>query len=624
MVDLICIDGAHAHSGAKNLVIGEDDVVLALDPWAMHALDEMAIPYRIPEEFYRRDELIAAYERIHEATELLCRIGDRFLAAQVPEIVAQSIYPFEHSIYMLTIMVDDFAYSLFELQKAIDRFRPDRLVLPKPEASAGDELSWSVKDAFDSHMVVQAGCPIPITWLELPADKSFRTIGSSAIADHEARMSVAKRFVIRHPRLFNLVKGLQRTGLTSLLQSVTNRPALLVSNAEYEWQFCRSLLREKGYRLIYKNFEVSAGNEEIDKPDVKSLLGRLEANGEFRDLLRIGDFDMFALLRKKIVYICDKVLDASLKSFGDTQALCRRKNIKGVLTCGLLSGPAHALAAGARALGQPVFTWVHNGPPGHFENLVSPHTDFESTAFCFVGGPGGVRTYESQGKHFDCRILPIGSASLDILAGRSRRSRASKHTNRAKKLVYGLTCYNLNVHVYSVKNEVFSDRLYYRDQLKLLTELHDLKDIEIICKLHPNREFIDPPWINKVSAWGFTVVKDELSFAALLEAADIVILDNANTTIMEALASEKPMFLLVTNEEAFVPGALDKLKRRVGCFTDAGELALAVRRFIDSGEYPADMSDRTFFRDFAVHLDDGQSAKRAVAEVVKEVRRREH
>ena len=104
-------------------------------------------------------------------------------------------------------------------------------------------------------------------------------------------------------------------------------------------------------------------------------------------------------------------------------------------------------------------------------------------------------------------------------------------------------------------------------------------------------------------------VNSESTFQELLKNATLVILDCPTTTCMEACISKKPLFLYLPNP--MIPKAQKTINKRAVIGRTPEELVSKIDEYLKSGEYPADVNNREFLKDFGTHLDDGRSAYRA-------------
>jgi hypothetical protein len=78
------------------------------------------------------------------------------------------------------------------------------------------------------------------------------------------------------------------------------------------------------------------------------------------------------------------------------------------------------------------------------------------------------------------------------------------------------------------------------------------------------------------------------------------------------------MFVLM-NIIVYPERAREMLERRAVCADDAGDLMVKLDQYLRKGIYGADVMDNEFLKAYGIYLDDGRSAERAVAEVLKTV-----
>ncbi|MDQ7816751.1 MAG: hypothetical protein RDU14_06955 [Melioribacteraceae bacterium] len=108
------------------------------------------------------------------------------------------------------------------------------------------------------------------------------------------------------------------------------------------------------------------------------------------------------------------------------------------------------------------------------------------------------------------------------------------------------------------------------------------------------------------------------SFREVMQFAEVFIIDCPTTTLLEALTTTKPLFVLTQfielNEEAE-----NLLKKRAVCASNVSALVEGLNHFNRSGVYKADVFNDKYLKAFGTHLNDGLSAERDVTEVLNKM-----
>lgn len=206
-----------------------------------------------------------------------------------------------------------------------------------------------------------------------------------------------------------------------------------------------------------------------------------------------------------------------------------------------------------------------------------------------------------------CRAISIGSAALDKLrcSVQSESGYILYASSKYLDLGSGFLPRYIDVHVFRNQKLLIP---YFEDMIRRTPETR------VVWKLNPELSTRRPVTTNRV-----TVIRDERTFTDLLSDARIVILDRPSTTSLEVCMTEKPLFVSMANRNWYpLPESLLR-KRAVIAYT-AEELVESIDRYLQTGYYPADVTNREFVRAYGSHLDDGGAARRAADELLKLVR----
>jgi hypothetical protein len=293
----------------------------------------------------------------------------------------------------------------------------------------------------------------------------------------------------------------------------------------------------------------------------------------------------------------------------------KKYNICGVMRSSAPNAMAHTVNQLARNLKIPVFTWQH----GHvgFNKIIDQFGDYfnlMTSDYTFVFGKGSQKAHETSSQSFPSKIHITGSASIDSLKGSIKTNRSNKPSSKTRVL-YATTNYYQN-HWYFGMLPGLSDRHLYLDQKTIYQALLRLQkrfNLELTIKLYPSDEFLEPPWARDANFCGPQVkfVKGEKSFTELLLCHDIVILDSPSTTLLQALSTTLPVFILMRYWR-YPPPMMRSLSRRIVCKEDAEELISDLEKLLIDQNYPVDLLNVDFLKEFGTHTDDGQSAQRTM------------
>jgi hypothetical protein len=140
------------------------------------------------------------------------------------------------------------------------------------------------------------------------------------------------------------------------------------------------------------------------------------------------------------------------------------------------------------------------------------------------------------------------------------------------------------------------------------------KKASLTLKLYPNADALDedPPWAASLKGIERINIIRNPQFARLLQSHDAVLIDSPTTTLLQAIATRLPVFVLtsvISPPRAHLP----LLMQRAVCADNAETLINRLELYLQTGDYTADRDDREYMKLYGTHLDDGKSSQRALA-----------
>ena len=109
----------------------------------------------------------------------------------------------------------------------------------------------------------------------------------------------------------------------------------------------------------------------------------------------------------------------------------------------------------------------------------------------------------------------------------------------------------------------------------------------------------------------FRIVKSMPKFAELFSANHIIVIDSPTTTVLESVATKKPVFILLRNIQ-YPQGSRTLLEKRAVCEDTAQELINKIQQYVEQRTYSADVGNDEYLRTHGNHLCDGKSVQRAL------------
>jgi len=199
---------------------------------------------------------------------------------------------------------------------------------------------------------------------------------------------------------------------------------------------------------------------------------------------------------------------------------------------------------------KPVITYQHGSV--WYDKIITNKSDLHdlvASTMLLTYGEGSSYAYSQSNLEKLPKIVSVGSIGLDRLRESEDKNDARK---KRSKILYAITGYYQNSWYYGFSPPM-SDRLYYLAQLEIVKGLvklaEDNPSVKVTIKLHPtNYKNIgsDPPWVNDLSDKQNIYLIRQPGFSQIMREHDILIIDCPTTTLLEALTTFKPVFVLTS------------------------------------------------------------------------------
>ena len=590
------------------------DKWIALGPSAMACLDDLNVGYEIPEDFYSSNEFAEFCTHTHRHVEGLCNRLDQLLLDFHPEIRRLDMTPFRFYIVPLLEVFDAVCGRVFQLQKILAAY-------PTYSASIhqgrnfpwnSNDLLFSNKETLWGHTASLSGWDSRIETLPEPGAWDGK-IPSRGV--HSPLKLNLKKHILKSLWLTSAARFWMLGSYRGLLKMIrTDREVLLLVSAPYEWAQVLSALNQDRRRILFVAEEYFDSKVDSDISRVpQGSFEQFESDAGLMSCFNLSGVNYYPLLKDRLSWIWQTSPEQFATVARRVAQLKRQYKVAALLRCSSSSGIDHAINQSARSLGIPVLAWQH-GAVIHQERITQfrDYADSMTSDFTLVYGREVEKAYTDYGRQFSAKVISIGAPNLDLMDSGSQSAQGSL-PNSKKRLLYATSNYMEN-HWYCGFTPPYSDRLVFRDQsiiiscLRMLAESHAA---EVVVKLHPSYEYQEPPWVSELRAVrNIRIVKDQESLTDLLRQSEVAILDFPSTTLLQSLAAGLPVFVL-TSHLRYPRETQAMLSKRAFVAEDAQSLIGGLQKFLDSGEYPANLKDTSFLEGYGTHLNDGKSGERA-------------
>jgi len=610
----------------------------------MYELEKRNVPYKIPEDYYDSQELFQIGTCNYQKVEGICSIIDNNVQKACPIFRELSIKPAFFSLYHLKTAYDAVTSCLFQLLKMIGAEKPDVIFAyttnsyPFGIPEEARYLFFDNRESIYAHLLGLAGWKMPVVLLPhvgQPEEVYTRRKNHHGLSNK--LKSRVTGWLQLHPELLALAVAFRKggwrgffNGLKVRLPVNENIPVLLLGGG-YNWDDCKEELRSAGVGPVFtildnlEHWLREPSSNKVDCEDVLDTWNELQLDDEFHRLFALNGIDFFPILEERLRFLVERLPSACLKAYQETAELLKSRRIGALLARTLYTCTAHATAQAAHNLGVPVIVWQH-GSGGYTYQLFVNYNDLMSADVYFVFGEGVVEHYGGQARRSGTQLVPVGSASLDVLAQRLRltnNNRSIRLEPGKKVVLYVVPAFAQNTPYISLPP--FSDNHCWHTQQAILDVLARYKGYQVVVKLPSNpigKSDLLSLYAREKLYENCQSITDECSFKDLLPLADVVVIDFPMTTLLESLTTNKPVFVVMKHLCLF-PEACRMLSRRAVCADEPLELVESLKKYLTTGIYPADINDNTFLKSYGTHLDDGYSSERAVEEVLRVIKEKE-
>lgn len=605
---------------------------VALSPEADYAAEIASLAYRQIEQFYDEAELIALGIENYKVVGDFCDTVDQILQTylgDIPEIKYLSAHQLFHP---WKILFDAILNRTFALKAAIENIKPGEIVSFKNiNIERRDAFGFSSGSAFRGVTPI-VGEHYHIKLTQMPA----AMLDWQSLTDYRQRASWLLHQLPGGWRVIDALNWLRqerpKTNITDFdreqLQFKTGQPSLVVTESGYDVDYVVEKWRTKNIGQVvmlgdmFSSSKASAGERRGLSKNLTEMWDSKECQQKLAAYFSINGLDCYPIAYPRLHYFIFHFLPRSI-----LWARFARRILEKLERGVVLSILEPVAGEVARNLGIPSVIHQHGGLCGYADVPMYEHMELYAGDYFFCYGEGIVKflakpmpsSHRSPDKH-RAQPIAIGSAALDAMA-QAKNDIPSNHpprkTRETRKVVYVPTSLmgDWRYHSYHTLPDIW----YWRLEQEVIKIFGHFPEIQFIAKLYP-KEFVRNPlndWFQQNPLPNVEIVRD-VPFHKFLHDADLFIMDNPTTTLVQAVTTNKKIILYTDRAFfRFDPQALELVKKRV-VFSDTKEYFLKdIERVLSEDDWtlPEPVNDE-FLKGYGTYLNDGQSAERAVQELI--------
>ena len=614
------------------------DALIALTPQAACQCHLMGLPYLKIEDFFDVTAFCAADEPMLSLQSRWSDEVDAFLWKAYPDFEKYGFRPAGHYFYFLKVVIDMLFRASFGLAHLFLACRPRQVIYFL--ASGTDVVPKTLFFNDSVYRIILPACAqeygIALTRLPRCAeerDTASMRAPSGPSSAHAVAFGFGLPGLLRSvlpPAMIQAFRKVKKWDLSNLVKPRRAEAAAIVFVGGYDISLVMELARKKGVRGelladMVKHFQPRHQAAADLSRALADLWPQINAQPFFGEPFKWVGTDLLPGAETRLHYWWHTVIPSIWETILQARAYFEVHRPQAVLFPYLWEPEHYGVLQGARSLGIPTVTYQHGGFEGNCEFTTYDMIDLRHADYRLVYGDG-VAAY-LRGRIERCvgvraQIVTVGSARLDALQStQDRRTYMGRRHGIAPAeplVAYLPTSYQYD---WYMARQSYWGVPYFALLAQVVEILREFPRLRFVYKPFP--EPILDPIIKVISARcpNCQVVADA-SVPELLQASDACIIDIPSTALLEALLTNKPVF--VFSDSRFISlraEARTLLQKRVTLSETVEDYLRQLRIFLSQGAFQElEHADREFLRAYGTYLDDGRSAERAMAALYNIVR----
>lgn len=587
-------------------------IVIATTPQASWDLETKNIAYKPINTYHNAERIYNAGIKNYEPLFQFCQRIDSKIADQDGTIKKNGLCPASDNFLIIKILYSALLTRTIILYEIIDQEKPDLIITfgPIEKKSPLEKKCFPPFDDDDNIYHSLLGLERwPCKTLQLL--RSGRDLNTHNSDNNNKSLKGRALLKISH-RMYSFIKS--DDGLISNIKNlyyiVKNRlcgnKTLLLVGAAYGWNNIIPFLRQKGYRIYpvsHPSCELIETSE-LDQSIISDDLVTGLCCWNDINFLPIFNKIFFRTVRNSVS--CANTLCESWE-----QVISKNKR-SAILTSARISFsdcvPLHV----ARAHKIPVLTWQH-GAAGPHKAPILFFVELMNADIHLCWGTGVLEWIKTDPQNFfKTPSIAVGSSELEKMYF------ARDSYRRDFDALYVTSTYFGNNYYVSIQYQQ-ADTSFWNTQQKIIKILGE-SNKKVKIRLSPSQQ--NDHIHDFISSRGYDNLNTDMSgftYVDLVKRSDVIIIDLPSTTLLQAIALRKTVFVLLKHIK-LTDEAVRMLKKRAYCSEDIDEFVEMIRRYFSNEplDQNPDINNTEFLEMYGTSTLDGQVANR-VLEILNNV-----
>lgn len=562
----------------------DDLIAVVTTPQVCWELTKKGIPYKPIETIYDSERVFNHNMDNFSKIDSLCSTIDDYLKTENFLLQKYNISPAYDNFFFIKMLYDALSVRIAILHDLIETIQPERIIgFSHNDSTTHNKIKrypFDPKESIFSIVLQLDGWKIP-TQVIIKTPESSITSGYHSISSID---DIIKKY-LSHFRInifiYNILYSLKKNGLRSALRAIIQPICSLLKHKKYlikvgfgyNWETCIPHVSNIGYEIFHYSIKpITSIDENVTVQFPISFVNEW-CNSFGIDFTGVFLERLIPKLRESLSCLSDNI--------EEVEKLIRFLNPQAILYGIKTSFTDHLFAHVAHYHNVINISWQH-GSQGMSHNPIAYPVEMMNSDVHLTYGKCVSDTYREIIKIFPNRFIQgyypkffsTGSQNLFILYQKRIRRAINKND-----VVYITTNYYLN-NFYINLPILFQDNSLWLTQQKILATLGEC-GVNSFFKLHPSN-FSDNhfhEYLFKCEYDTIEIIRGEKSISDLIENCDVIIIDCPTTTLLEALTTEKNIFVLLKHFP-LTDIAESLLRKRAYCSSDIDEFSDMIHAYL--------------------------------------------
>jgi len=585
--------------------------VIAVTPGVCWELEKREIKYHSIASFWNEVELVKIGMENFYRVENICNEIDTYLQDQFSYFSQYNISPAMNDYFFAKILFDALSLRIAMLYSILKKECPDKIIVFSPISGnirTDDEeyIFFSEEERIFTHILNLDAWDVP--YQIIPSEKKYSVSPMKKSKKNITNNLIQNKIITkRNSILYNFLYCAKNFGMKSLFtlpardikNCISGNNRLLLVGFAYNWNYIVPQLYKNGYSVHHYSQNTDNSYEILS--DIKIPVNI------FQKFCNTKGISFDRLFKKFFISRLNISVSSTPHIIDNFEKVVEKQNPNAVLFGTKSNFQEHLIARLAKHYNIPVISWQH-GAQGINYAPIMLYVELMNSDIHLCFGSGILDTLKNDLLKFPVNVTPIGSYELMEIYTKPKIFHPCKY-----KILYATTNYcGNNLHIGSPS--ILDDNDLWHTQKEILKALVEI-ETSVAFKIHPGQlqEEHIREYMSNGNYKNIEVFKNEKKYLNLLSESEIVVIDFPSTTLLQAIAAKKTIFVLLKHL-TITDEAKKILRKRAYCSENINEFTDMIRRYLNNEpiEQQPSITNTEFLEQYGIHKLDAKIDERAI------------